>query len=95
MILRLAHRLVALDAEGGEVLADAGERALVEEAGEIVGSVGQKLAAADADEQREELALDRLRRGRGGRPAQIGAMTAEDTLPALELPERIEQGHIG
>ena len=43
----------ALDAQRREVLADAGQRPLVQEAGQVVGGVGQQLAAADADEQVE------------------------------------------
>ena len=53
-----------------EVLADAGQRALVEEAGQVVGGVGQKLAAADADEQVEDTRA-RARRDRCPRP-QLG-----------------------
>ena len=58
MILRLAIAVGALDAERRQILAQPRQRALVQEAGEIIGAVGQQLAAADADEQIEELALD-------------------------------------
>ena len=42
---------VALDAEPAHVLAQLGERLLVQEAGEIVGAVGDELAADEADEE--------------------------------------------
>ena len=61
VVLGLALRLDALDAEPGEALAHPGERALVQEAGEVVGAVGQELAPRDADEEIEELPRDRLR----------------------------------
>ena len=41
-----------------QILAQPRQRPLVQEAGEIIGAVGQQLAAADADEQIEEFALD-------------------------------------
>ena len=60
MIFRLAVAFDALDAERREVVAQPRQRALVQEAGEIVRAVGQQLAAAEADEQIEEFALDLL-----------------------------------
>ena len=47
-----------------EILAQARERTLVQEAGEIVGAVGQQFAAAEPDEEIEIFALDLLDRRR-------------------------------
>ena len=75
VILRLEIVLGPLDAERGEILAQARQRTLVEKAGQIVGRVGQQFAAPEADEQIEIFALDyaatamrcRLCRARRGR----------------------------
>ena len=50
VIFRLGISFDALDAELRKVFAQARQRTLVQEAGEIVGGVGQQFAASDADE---------------------------------------------
>src|SRR5690349_4147969 len=57
MVLRLAVAVGARDAEPAQILAQPRERPFLQEAGEIIGAIGQQLAAPDADEQVEELAL--------------------------------------
>jgi hypothetical protein len=66
VIFRLAFGGDALDAEPRELVAQPRQRALVEEAGKIERGIGHDFAAADADEQLEEFALDCLD-GRGRR----------------------------
>ena len=58
----------ALDAESARVLAQPRQRPLIEEAGEIIRTVGQQFAAPDPDEEIEEFALDARRRRCGSRP---------------------------
>ena len=77
VIFRFGIALGALDAEAGEILAQPRQRALVQEAGEIVGAVGHQFAAADADEQIEEFALDRVGVGAGGRFGEADMRDAE------------------
>ena len=60
MILRLDLALGALDAERAEIVAQPRQRPLVQEAGEIIGAVGQQFAAAEPDEEVEVFALDAL-----------------------------------
>src|SRR5262245_65764466 len=65
--LRLAGR--GLDAKALEVAAQARQRPLVEETRQIVGGVGQELAAAEADEEIKVFAPDLgLRDTLGGIP---------------------------
>ena len=47
-----------------QILAQPRQRAFVQEAGDVIGAVGQQFAAADADEQIEKFALDLARRRR-------------------------------
>ena len=47
----LGHAILALYAQPRHVLAQLGERLLVQEAGEIVGAVGNELAARQTDEE--------------------------------------------
>ena len=63
VILGFRIALGALDAKLHEILAQARERPLMQESGEIIGAVGQQLAAAEPDEEIEVLALDLVRRG--------------------------------
>ena len=60
MIFRFVLLLDAFDAERGEILTQPRQRPLVQEAGDIIGAVGHQFAAADADEEIEEFALDLL-----------------------------------
>ena len=57
VVLRLDIALAALDAERLEIAAQPRQRALVQEAGQVVGAVGQQLAAPEPDEEIEILAL--------------------------------------
>ena len=67
MIFGLGLSFGLLDAEALEIAAQPRQRTLVEEARQIVGRVGQQLAAAEADEEIEILAPDALGIGpRGG-----------------------------
>lgn len=51
VIFRLPDPVAALYAQTRHVVSQLGQRLFVQETGEIVGSIGEKLAAADADEQ--------------------------------------------
>ena len=84
MILRLVIALDAFNTDHREIIPQACERTLVQEAGEIVRGVGQKLAAPEPDEEIEILALDareiRSRRGFGEsdmRDAERAGIAAE------------------
>src|SRR5262245_57469678 len=55
VILRLQLTLDPLDAEAPKVLAQSRERALMEKTGQVVGRIGEKLAAPQPDEEIEEL----------------------------------------
>jgi enhancing lycopene biosynthesis protein 2 len=57
MILRLGNALGAGDAEATQILSQARQRPFVQEAGNVIGGVRQKLAASDANEKVEEFAL--------------------------------------
>ena len=70
VVLGLAARLVAGQAERGQVAAQRRQRLLVEEAGEVEGAVDEHLRLADAAEQRVELGGGGLRRGRAHRGHQ-------------------------
>src|SRR5271169_7267289 len=60
MIFRFSFAVDALDAEPCEVVAQARQRALIQEAGKIIRTIGHQFAAPNADEQIEELTLDPL-----------------------------------
>src|SRR5262245_15930096 len=72
MIFRLGLSLRALNSEPCEALAQARQRSLMQEAGEIIRAVREEFAATEPDEQIEVLALDALgagaarRLGKGG-----------------------------
>ena len=91
MILGLVLPLGAFDAERGKILAQPRQRPLVEEAGEIIGAVGQQLAAPDADEQIEKFALDLLGVGRARGLRQSGVRHAERRRVAAQLGDAREQ----
>jgi hypothetical protein len=57
VVLGIVQPLRPLQPEAGEVAPQIGQRPLVQEAGPVIGGVGQELAPADADEEREELPL--------------------------------------
>ena len=65
MIFRLGLPFGTLDAPGLEICAQPRQRPLMQEAGQVVRSVGQKLAAPEADEEIEIFPLDALRIGLG------------------------------
>src|SRR4030095_10081810 len=56
VIFRLAGTAGALDPERTQILAHPRQRTLMKKAGQIVGGIGQQFAAAEADEEVEELA---------------------------------------
>src|SRR5258707_14126253 len=68
VIFRLARDACALDAECVQIFADARQRALVKKAGQIIGGIRKQVAAAEPDEQIQELLAERavMRRGSGG-----------------------------
>jgi hypothetical protein len=60
VILRLHHALAAGDADPGKIVTQPRQRALLQEAGQVLRTVGQQLAAADTDEKIEILVLHRF-----------------------------------
>jgi len=64
VVLGLGDTRAATQTELGEVVAQLGERLLLQEAGEVPGAVAHHLGLADADEQRVELVGHRLLRHR-------------------------------
>src|SRR5262249_42070028 len=95
MVLGLVVALGALDPEPTQVLAQACEWALVEKAREIVGAVRQELAAADADEEVEELALGALDRGGGRGLGERRMGHAERARVAAQVAEPRQQYRVG
>ncbi len=91
MIFRLRLTGNALDAELGQVGAQARERPLVQEPGEIVGAVGQKLAAPEADEEVEILALDARGIGPAGRLGERGVGQSDRRSVAAQAAQPVQQ----
>ena len=58
VIFRLPRGAGALDPERTQILAHPRQRTLVKKAGQIVGGIGKQFAAAEADEEIEELLAD-------------------------------------
>jgi len=56
MVFGLALRIAALDAQPLKIGAQARQRALVQETGQVIGAVRQQLAPPDADEKIKILA---------------------------------------
>ena len=85
----------ARHAELGHVAAQPRERLLVQEPGQIIGGIGNQLAAADADEQLEILVRHpgrgRLRRFGSERPDAL----AEGGFITLQPGRDVEQGLVG
>src|SRR5215208_1076145 len=84
VIFRLPRASGALDPEPAQILAHPRQWALVKKTGQIVGGIGQKFAAAEADEEIEELLADGAivdRRSGGGefdmRHAEFGTITLQ------------------
>ena len=91
-VLGLGLTFGPLDAQALEVVAQARQRALVKKAGQVVGGVGQYLAATHPDEQVEVLpphalhiAPGRRLAKRGVRQAEGARVTAQPRQPAQEL----------
>src|SRR5262249_43437969 len=76
-VLPLVVAVDALEAEPRKVLAQARERPFLQETREIVRAVRQQLAAADADEEIEELALGPFDAGGRGRLGERRVRKAE------------------
>ena len=91
MIFGLVVAFGALDAERREIAAQPRQRTLVQEAGQIIRGVGQQFAAAEPDEQVEELALDALDRGFAGGLRQRGMRDAERRRVAAQAGETLQQ----
>ena len=100
VIFRLARGAGALDPEPVEILAHPRQRALVKEAGQVVGGIGQQFAAAEPDEEIEEFLADGavVRRRRSGcefdmRHAEIGAIALQrcDALQRVRIGRLAEQ----
>jgi hypothetical protein len=77
VILGLAMAVGRGDAERAQVVAHASQGPLVEEAGQIIGGVGQQFAASHADEKVEELALDLVAGRESGGLRERAMRTAE------------------
>ena len=77
MVLGLGLRPGPLDADALQICAQTSERSFVEKAGEVIGCLGQQLAAADADEEIEELPLDLLSIGARRRCPKLCVRKAE------------------
>ena len=88
MIFRLDVAFGALDAERREIVAQPRQRALVQEAGEIVRAVGQQFAAAEPDEEIEIFALDALDAGFAGGLRERGMRHAERRRRRRASPAR-------
>src|SRR6516225_6294902 len=58
VVFRLALRLDTFNAEIAQILAQAGQRTLVEKPGQVIRTEGQQLTAPDPDEEIEKLACD-------------------------------------
>src|SRR5215468_9891856 len=85
MVLGLESSLGPLDAHALQIRAQAGKRPFVEKAGKIIGSVGQELAAANADEEMEEFPLGLLLIGPGCRSAKRSVCDAERRRIACQV----------
>ena len=95
VILGLVVALGPFDPEAREILAQARERALVQESGEVEGPVGQQFAASKPDEQIEVFALDPLHRGLRRGFGQFDMRDAERRRIAAQRRELLQQRRIG
>src|SRR5581483_11183886 len=95
VVFRLVHVLGALDAERGQVRAQARERPLVQEAGQVVRGVRQQLAAADADKNVEELEFDILELDAVGRIREFRMQKPERTRVGAQAGYAFDKARIG
>src|SRR6516165_3969628 len=87
--LRLARR--AFEPELAQMRAQARERTLVQEAGEIIRSVGQKFPAPETDEKIEIFAREALDIGALRRFCERDVRQSERARIAAQCPETLEQ----
>ena len=78
-----------------EIVAQPRQRPLVQEAGEIVGAVGQQLAAAEPDEEIEVLALDALDSASRGGLAERRMREPSGVASPRKPASRCEQVRVG
>ena len=77
-----------------EILAQARQRALVQEAGDVVGAVRHQLAAADADEQIEKFALDLGSVGTAGRVGETDMGDAQRRRIAAQRGQPLQKRRV-
>ena len=95
MIFRLSLTGRSFDSELAKIRTQAGERSLVQESGQVIGSVRQQFSASEADEEIEILSLDALARGAARRLRERGMLQAERTCIAAQRGETLEQCAVG
>src|SRR6266852_1188155 len=95
MILGLGLAGSPFDAELLQIRAQPRQRPLVQKTGEIVGPIGQKLAAPDADEEIEIFALDALDLAAAGGVRERGMRRSDRARIAAQAGEALEQAGIG
>ena len=95
MIFRLPRRAGALDPERIQILAHPRQRALVQEAGQIIGGIGQQFAAAEPDEQIEEFLADGAIVGCRGGGSEFDMRHAEIGRIALQRRDALERVRVG
>ena len=74
-----------------KILAQPRQRALVQEAGDVIGAVRHQFAAADADEQIEEFALDLAGVGIAGRVGEADMGDAERRRIAAQRGQPLQK----
>ena len=79
----------------GKIVAQPRQRPLVQEAGQIVGAIGKKLAAAEPDEEIEIFALDPLGVRRARRLGERRMRQPERARVAVQAPEAAQQSAVG
>ena len=95
MVFGLFDVLAALDAQLRHIVAQFGERLLVQEPGQIVGTIGQQLAAPDTDEQVVKFLGDGCRIRLRGDLRKGGNGLAEIGVIALHLGRDGQSVRIG
>jgi hypothetical protein len=91
VIFRLRIIRGARDPGRGEIGAQARQRPLVEKSRQIVGGIGQELAAAETDEQIEIFAFGLRRDGIGGGRGQLSMRAPERRRITDQCGQLIEQ----
>jgi hypothetical protein len=94
MVLRLDLVVVARDTERLEIVTQARQRALVQKAGQIVGTVRHQLAASEADEQVKIFARDLFQRRICSGFGKFGVCDAERARIAVQFRELFQQRRV-